>query len=245
MAHPKLPKDHADSLEGRTAAGLDPTPQVPPRATAPPMLRERRTINRFHRLWYEKRRAYKAAHFLGTRLYKCPLDLWVYQELIWELHPDLVVETGTLHGGSALFLGSMLDLIDHGEVISVDVRERHGRPAHPRVTYVQGSSTDPEIVNQIGQRARGSGAVLVILDSDHRRKHVLDELRAYGPIVTSGSYLIVEDTNVNGHPASKDYGPGPWEAVEEFLAETDEFLVDRTREKFLMTQNPGGYLRKR
>jgi cephalosporin hydroxylase len=87
--------------------------------------------------------------------------------------------------------------------------------------------------------------VLVILDSNHERDHVLDELRLYGPLVSSGSYLIVEDSNVNGHPVVPAFGPGPSEAIADFLAETDEFSVDATREKFFLTFNPGGYLRKR
>jgi cephalosporin hydroxylase len=85
----------------------------------------------------------------------------------------------------------------------------------------------------------------VILDSDHERDHVLNELRLYAPLVSAGSYLIVEDSNVNGHPVVSDFGPGPAEAVEQFLAETEEFEVDRSREKFFLTFNPSGYLRKR
>jgi cephalosporin hydroxylase len=87
--------------------------------------------------------------------------------------------------------------------------------------------------------------VLVILDSDHSRDHVLDELRIYSRWVTPGSYLIVEDTNVNDHPALPEHGPGPMEALEEFLAETDEFEIDAPREKFFLTFNPRGFLRKR
>jgi cephalosporin hydroxylase len=243
--HLKLPKDHADSPEGRAAAGLDSIPHAPARAIAPRSRRERRAIDRFHRLWYDQRRAFKAGHFLGTRVYKCPLDLWVYQELVWELRPDLVVETGTLHGGSALFFGCMLDLVDNGEVVSIDIAQLQGRPDHPRVTYLHGSSTADDILGEVRDRASRLETVMVVLDSSHRQKHVLRELRAYGPLVTPGSYLIVEDTNVNGHPADPSYGPGPWEAVEAFLAETDDFRVDRSREKFLMTLNPDGYLRKR
>jgi cephalosporin hydroxylase len=87
-------------------------------------------------------------------------------------------------------------------------------------------------------------AALVILDSDHSRDHVLTELRTYSPLVTPGQYLIVEDTNVNGHPVLSEHGPGPAEALVEFLDETDGFEVDRAREKFGMTFNPGGYLRR-
>lgn len=90
----------------------------------------------------------------------------------------------------------------------------------------------------------GHDSVMVILDSDHRKDHVLKELRAYSQYVTVDSYLIVEDTNINGHPVYPDYGPGPMEAVEESLKEDDRFAVDRTKEKLLLTFNPGGYLRR-
>jgi cephalosporin hydroxylase len=89
-----------------------------------------------------------------------------------------------------------------------------------------------------------SGAIMVILDSDHTRAHVRGELRGYGPLVTPGSYLIVEDTNLNGHPAYPQFGPGPMEAVKEFLASSPNFLPDPDCEKFFMTFNPPGYLRR-
>jgi cephalosporin hydroxylase len=100
------------------------------------------------------------------------------------------------------------------------------------------------VVAQVAERAAGAGAVLVLLDSDHRRDHVLAELRAYAPMVTPGSYLVVEDSNINGHPVYEDFGPGPTEAVQDFLKERDDFEVDRSREKFLLSFNPGGWLRR-
>jgi cephalosporin hydroxylase len=100
-------------------------------------------------------------------------------------------------------------------------------------------------VSELEELVAGRERVLVILDSDHSCEHVLDELRIYSRFVTPGSYLIVEDTNVNGHPAFPEHGPGPLEAVEAFLAETDELEVNATREKFFMTFNPRGFLRKR
>jgi cephalosporin hydroxylase len=93
--------------------------------------------------------------------------------------------------------------------------------------------------------ARGKGTVVVILDSNHARAHVAEELRLYHGMVTPGSYLIVEDTNINGHPVLRDHGPGPMEAVEEFLSGRDDFFADTSREKFFLSFNPGGYLRRR
>ncbi|HEU4896753.1 MAG TPA: CmcI family methyltransferase [Actinomycetota bacterium] len=209
--------------------------------------RERLTDD-FHRLYYETGEAggtWKNTTFLGVPTWKSPLDLWVYQELLWELRPGLIVETGTAHGGSALYLATLCQIIGGGEVVSIDIGEWPDRPAHPRLTYVVASSTDPQVVAQVAERARTAGTVLVVLDSDHSRDHVLAELRAYAPLVTRGSYLVVEDTNVNGHPVYEAFGPGPMEAVQDFLKERDDFEVDRSREKFLLTFNPGGWLRKR
>lgn len=172
---------------------------------------------------------------------KCPLDLWVYQEIIHETRPDLIVETGTSRGGSALFLCDVLDAVGHGDVISVDVREFSGRPAHRRLTYRTASSIDPELVAWIGEQASGR-RTMVILDSDHSQAHVRAELEAYAPLVTPGCYLIVEDTNVNGHPVAREHGAGPLEAVLEFLDSNAAFVPDHGREKHFLTFNPHGYL---
>jgi len=128
--------------------------------------------------------------------------------------------------------------------VSVDIDPRPGRPVHPRVTYLTGSSTDEAILDQLRARARGRSPVMAILDSDHSREHVAAELSLYAPLVTVGSYLVVEDTNVNGHPVLPEFGPGPREAVDAFLAANSAFEVDESREKFLMTFNPRGFLRR-
>jgi cephalosporin hydroxylase len=154
------------------------------------------------------------------------------------------VETGTYFGGSALFLASMLDLIGSGRVISIDTGWDPNPPAHPRIEYRTGSSVAPEIVAGVREAVRPGEGVMVILDSDHFRDHVLAELHAYSPLVTPGDYLVVEDTNVNGNPVKPDFGPGPMEAVDEFLDGNDAFRVDDSREKFFMTFSPGGYLRR-
>ena len=155
-----------------------------------------------------------------------------------------MIECGTCAGGSALYLAMLLDLIGHGEVITIDIAPRPGLPEHPRLTYISGSSTDPPVVAGVRERV-GHRRAMVILDSDHRADHVLDELLAYRDLVQPGDYLIVEDTNVNGHPAYTDYGPGPMEAAERFLALDDRFEVDDRCQRFLMTLQPRGYLRRR
>lgn len=198
----------------------------------------------FHRLYYDTA-VWKDTYWLGVRTQKCPLDLWIYQELLVEQKPDLIIETGTAHGGSALYLASVCDLLGKGEIVTVDIFPIEGRPAHDRITYLTGSSTAPNVVAEVERIAAGRENVLVILDSDHARDHVLDELRTYTRFVPPGGYLIVEDTNVNAHPVFPEHGPGPMEAVEAFLAETNEFEVDSAREKFFLTFNPRGFLRKR
>jgi cephalosporin hydroxylase len=202
-------------------------------------------VRAFHRLYYRSaQRTWSNTFWLGTAAQKCPLDLWVYQELLHELRPAVIVETGTASGGSAQFLASICDLLDHGEVVTVDI-EAADRPGHPRVTYLTGSSVGREMLAQVQEFVGARSPVLVILDSDHSSDHVLEELRAYSRLVTPGSYLIVEDTNVNGHPVDPDFGPGPTEAVDAFLADAGEFEIDASREKHYLTFNPRGYLRKR
>lgn len=204
----------------------------------------RSITEQFHELYYESR-VWCNTFWLGVETQKCPLDLWIYQEILFELRPRFIVETGTAAGGSALFLASVCDLLNRGEIITVDIEDRPRRPAHARIKYLCGSSIAEEIVGTVKKVVKDAGPVMVILDSDHHKEHVLQELRIYGAVVTEGSYLIVEDTNVNGHPVSQLHGPGPMEAVETFLKESGKFVPDREREKFLMTFNPNGYLRKR
>jgi len=205
-------------------------------------------VRDFHLLYFSSsKRTFRNTFWLGHQTAKCPLDMWVYQEIIAERRPDLIVECGTFFGGTAYFLASMCDMVDNGRVITIDVRERqpHRRPQHPRIEYRTGSSTAPEIVAGVRESIEPGNRVMVILDSDHRKHHVMGELEAYAPLVTPGDYLIVEDTNINGNPVMPEFGDGPREAVEEFIAGHDEFVVDEGAEKFFMTFNPGGYLRRR
>ncbi len=203
-------------------------------------------VDQFHTLYYDRReQTWGKTFWLGHHVLKCPLDLWTYQEILHEVQPDLLIETGTYRGGSALFLASMCDLMRRGEVITIDSARQEGRPRHRRITYLTGSSTSDTILREVRRRARRKSTVLVILDSGHGKDHVLAELHAYAPFVTPGSYLVVEDTNLNGHPVLGQHGPGPAEAVAEFLEHNDSFVRDESREKFLLTFNPGGFLKRR
>ena len=182
--------------------------------------------------------------WFGAPIQKNPMDVFVYQEMLYELKPDVVVECGTYKGGSAYFMAHMMDAIGKGRVITIDIEKYPNLPLHPRITYLLGSSTSGEIVRQVEGMIHAGEKVMVFLDSDHRMPHVLNELRLYHKMVTPGSYLVVEDTDMNGHPILPKAGPGPMEAVDAFLRENQDFRPDPSREKLMLTFNPRGYLRR-
>lgn len=201
--------------------------------------------DQFHSLYYgSPERTWKNTRWMGHRTMKCPFDLWVYQEILFEIKPDIVIETGVNEGGGTAFLVSIMDSISKGKLITVDIELLENRPIHERITYIKGSSTDEKVVQQISEKINGNQVVLVILDSDHNKPHVLKEMEIYSKFVTRGSYLIVEDSNVNGHPVMPNWGEGPFEAIKEFLGKNDSFEIDKKREKYYMTFNPSGYLKK-
>jgi cephalosporin hydroxylase len=210
---------------------------------------ERAIVDAFHRLYFDgpagEGRVFHRTTWMGFPCLKCPLDLWIYQEILLEVRPALIVETGTYHGASALFLAQVLDALGGGEVVTIDVEPRSPRPDHPRIRYVLGSSGDASVIESIFVDRPKGETCLVVLDSDHAKPHVSKELELLAPRVSPGSYLIVEDTNVNGHPVLLDFGAGPSEAVREFLARDSRFAADGSREKHLMTFNPGGYLKRK
>ncbi|MHB8109980.1 MAG: CmcI family methyltransferase [Syntrophorhabdaceae bacterium] len=208
---------------------------------------EKDIVARFHKLYYDAAsigKTWKNTRWLGVYTQKCPLDLWIYQETLWETRPDVIVECGTAEGGTTLYLASMCDLLGTGRIVSVDIDTRPKRPSHPRITYIGGSSIAPEVVAQVKKHIKKNEKVMVILDSDHNKKHVDQELKIYSNLVSMNCYLNVEDSNVNGHPVLLDHGPGPMEAIDEFLAKDDRFVIDEEKEKFLMTFNPRGYLKR-
>jgi cephalosporin hydroxylase len=217
------------------------------------------TVERFHQLYYDAGLLHKAwggTSWLGVPVRKNPFDLWFYQQTIFRMKPDLLIETGTLMGGSAYYFATLFDLIGNGRVMTIDIddaettlsrekiRPELARPNHPRIEYVRGSSTDPAIVERARKAAEGKRTVLVILDSDHSQRHVYNELKAYAPLVTRDSFVVVEDGNVNGHPVFPEHGPGPYEAIHQFLGETRDFEIDRASESHFMTFNPDGWLKK-
>jgi cephalosporin hydroxylase len=207
---------------------------------------ERRITSEFHKQYfYAKEKTWKNNTFwMNVPVAKCPLDLWVYQEIINETKPDVIIETGTAYGGSALFLASICDLVGRGRVVTIDIQEQSDRPDHQRIQYLSGCSTSEEIVARVTGLIRSDERVMVILDSDHRAEHVQQELQIYSSFASIGCYLIVEDTNINGHPVMPLHGAGPMEAVEHFIRTQKGFVIDPQREKFFLTFNPKGYLRR-
>jgi cephalosporin hydroxylase len=205
--------------------------------------------NRFSVLWGHADDTWRKNSFLGIRTLQNPLDVWVTFEIIHKVKPDVIVETGTHHGGSAMLWAMFLEEVNpEGRVITIDIENESAEArelpiSRRRVDYLIGGSTDPQIFEEVQRRVAGK-RVLVILDSAHYMDHVLDELRAYASLVPPGSYIIVQDTAMNGHPTAPDYGPGPYEAVEAFLAETSDVVPDRSRERLMMTNNPRGFLRR-
>lgn len=201
------------------------------------------TVEQFHRIYYDHpKQTWQNTAWLGVPLMKLPLDLWILQEILHEKRPDLLIECGTAAGGSAYYYASLFDLLKNGRVITVDIEDIPNKPAHPRIQYLVGSSTAPDIVQRIKGQIKPGERVMVVLDSDHSKSHVLDELRNYSPLVTPGQYLVVEDSNINGHPVHLNFGPGPMEAIDEFMKNNRDFQSDSSREKFMVTFNPRGFL---
>jgi cephalosporin hydroxylase len=219
-------------------------------------------LARLTQAWFERSCRFQYTyHFswLGRPIIQLPQDIMAAQEIIWDVKPDLVIETGIAHGGSLVLWASLLELLGgSGRVVGIDIEIRpHNRvaiEAHPmakRIDLIEGSSVDPVVMDRVRSLARERRQVLVMLDSSHTHAHVLRELELYAPLVTLGSYLIVFDTSVEQLPidlfANRPWKPGnsPATAVAEFLRSNDCFEVDRSIEqKLLMTSAPGGYLRR-
>jgi len=184
--------------------------------------------------WFHETNVWKDMQWHGIRTLKLPSDVWSYQEIIFDHRVDHVIETGTRHGGSALFFAETLAARGApGPVVSIDIDSASRQlQAHPGIRFLVGDSAAPEMVERaLALLPPSRGALFLILDSDHRRNHVLRELRAWIPVLRTGDYVVVEDTIVNGHPVRPEHGPGPLEALDDYLAEAPGLLIhDATRE---------------
>lgn len=200
--------------------------------------------------------------WMGVPIIQTPTDVMATQEVIWATKPDVIIETGVARGGSVLFMASLLELMGKGKVIGVDIDVRaHNRdtidrhPMSKRVVLIEGGSVDEDTLARVRAEIPAGGKVMVVLDSDHSRDHVLAECRAYGPLVTPGCYLVVADTIVAHLPETSkarnrsrplETGNDPAEAARLYLAETPAFEVDQVLNgKLVLSSSPGGYLRRK
>jgi cephalosporin hydroxylase len=210
---------------------------------------EQTIVQEFQKIYHKK--VTFESHFLGVPSIQFPADNWVMQEIISEITPDFIVETGTAKGGTTLFYATVLEQLNNGKIVTVDLDEHDPKVLQfeawrKRVQAIKGSSTSPEIFERIKAQVEGH-QVLVTLDSNHAKEHVLKELQLYSTLVPIDSYIVVQDTHLNGHPVpwpSLEKTGGPMEAVNEFLSTNKNFEVDRSREKHLVTQNPSGFLKR-
>jgi cephalosporin hydroxylase len=211
--------------------------------------------------WICKTALYKYTYnfkWLGRPIIQFPQDMFAMQEIIWNIRPDLIVETGIAHGGSLIFYASMMELIgDNGVVVGIDVDIRkHNRTEiekhrmFRRISMIEGSSVDGAVIKEVYRLAEGKRKVLVALDSNHTHEHVFKELQEYSPLVKKGSYIVVFDTIIETMPIDSfpdrpwNKGNNPMTAVHEFLKSTDRFVVDKeTENKLLITVAPTGYLK--
>ena len=197
-------------------------------------------------------------NWMGRPVIQYPQDIIAMQEIIWDIKPDLIIETGIAHGGSLVYYASLLELIGKGEVLGIDIDIRsHNKKAveeHPmfkRINMLEGSSVTEEMVERVRPYTVGKEKILVCLDSNHTHQHVLDELNFYSPFVSVGSYIVVFDTIVEDLPERYlpnrfwSIGNNPKTAVQEFLKSNDNFEIDTSIDnKLLISVNPGGYLKR-
>ena len=221
------------------------------------------SAKQFYDLSAESKYSYNFT-WMGRPIIQYPQDIVAMQELIWEVQPDLIIETGIAHGGSLILYASLLELNaacggpSEASILGVDIDIRtHNKEAieaHPmskRIEMIQGSSIATEIVDAVKDKAQGKQRIMVVLDSNHTHEHVLAELEAYAPLVTKGSYCVVFDTVVEDMPKGSfpdrpwDVGNNPKTAVWEYLKNHDEFEIDkRIQHKLLITVAPDGFLKR-
>lgn len=196
--------------------------------------------------------------WMGRPIIQYPQDMIAMQEIIYEIKPDLIIETGVAHGGSLIYYASLLELIGNGEVlgIDIDIREHNKleilkHPMSKRIKMIQGSSVATEVVDQVKKEVQGKKVVMVLLDSNHTHEHVYQELLLYSDFVTLGSYLVVFDTLIEDMPKnfypdrSWDKGNNPKTAIFKFLEGNKGYEIDSEIDnKLLISVANSGYLRK-
>jgi cephalosporin hydroxylase len=207
-------------------------------------------MDEYHR-WFYEQELWNKVSFLGVKTLKNILDLWLYQEIIWELKPSVIVETGAYMGGSTLFLSTIMSAASiNGVVISVEIKPERIDPKvvrMPNVEIISTSSTDPLTAESIKRKRDSvSGPLFMILDTRPRKEQVLAEMINFRGVLRGGDYLVVEDSNLNGNPVMPDWGPGPMEAIKAYERQyPNDYIHDTYREaKFGTTFAPQGFLQR-
>jgi cephalosporin hydroxylase len=182
--------------------------------------------------------------YFGVKTLKSPTDFWVYQEIIYETRPDVIIEIGNYCGGSTLALAHLCDCLGHGRVIGVDLSHANVPEtvrSHARITLIEGDAGIS--FDRVASLIEPEDKVLIIEDSSHTYENTMQALNTYSRLVKPGGYFIVED-GICHHGLDGGPFPGPFEAVETFANQRADFVIDRSREAFLLTWNPKGYLRR-
>jgi cephalosporin hydroxylase len=187
---------------------------------------------------------WRQTQWLGRRLPKVPGDLFAYQEVLDRVRPDWVIETGTGGGGRAWYLASICDLLGHGQVVTIDKDVVADRPEHPRITYITGVTHEWDTVKEVIDLVGEAPKAVVILGSRGTSAKMSAEFHEYERFVPRDSYLIMEDTIVGGHPVWGNFGVGPYEAVKGITETRGDFVSDQTLERYGLTFNPTGYLKR-
>jgi cephalosporin hydroxylase len=188
--------------------------------------------------------AWRKTRWLGHVVPRPPTDLFIYQEIVERVRPDWIIETGTRAGGRALFLASVCDLLDHGQVLTIDPYTHERRPDHARIRYLTGKPRDESVLREVTETVGPDPHGLVILGTQVGAQQLVDDFDAYSRFVAVGSYVVLEDTIVNGHPVWPNFGPGPMEAAKRIVNRRGDFGVDSKLEKFGLTFNPHGFLKR-
>lgn len=195
-------------------------------------------------LYHQREIVLDKCRWMGVPALKNPLDAWIYQEILYETRPEVVVEIGSAAGGGTLYLAHLMDIVSHGLVVSVDMDRSNYVVEHDRIVEVTGRSDDPRVVESVAAQCAGK-RVMVIHDADHSKDQVLKDLSLYAPFVSVGCYLVIEDGIVDLFRAHDGLGwrrEGPLAATRQFLRENEDFKSDLHRERYLMTYNPRGFL---
>ena len=199
-------------------------------------------------IYHQKEIVFDQVTWMGTPIWKNPLDAWIYQEIIYEVQPDVIVEIGSRYGGGTKYLANLLDMLGKGMVISINIDRSVYNLKHERVKVLTGNSSDPKIIFEVAGMCRGK-TVLVIQDGDHSKKQALEDLENYSKFVSVSinSYFIMEDGIVDLFHHGDGLGfqeEGPLAAIEEFLNRNTHFVIDFSRERYILTYNPKGFLKR-